>query len=86
MLFVYSAAAVVWWLLNVAVSEMGYQEDGEFSQWLSQHHGQGDNLQLEDIYPTWRKNADLVEHHNSLGLSYSLALNKFAHLVSTTKS
>lgn len=78
-------------LLLVAVCSTGvqgvsYQEDEEFNRWLSQHHGQGDNLQLEDIYHTWRKNADLVEHHNSLGLSYSLALNKFAHLVSTTIS
>ena len=72
-------------LLLVAVCSTGvqgvsYQEDKEFNQWLSQ---QRDNLQLEDIYPTWRKNADLVKHHNSLGLSYTLALNKFAHLVST---
>ena len=62
-----------------------YLRDEEFQLWVSQHYdGRSD---LDDIYPTWRKNADFVKHQNSLHLSYSLSVNKFAHLVSShTKS
>ena len=55
-------------------------QDGEFLEWVSQYHGDGDNL--AQIYPTWRRNADFVKHQNTLGLSYTLSVNKFAHLVS----
>ena len=57
-----------------------YQEDVEFQQWVSQYYRDGGSL--AEIYPTWRRNADFVKHHNSLGLSYTLTVNKFAHLVS----
>ena len=61
-----------------------YLKDDEFLAWVNQYNRGGDDL--EEIYPIWRRNADFVNEHNSLGYSYTLALNKFAHLVSVYKS
>ena len=58
---------------------MDYSSDKEFKQSVSQHYNGND---LEEMYSTWRRNADYVMHHNLLGLSYTLVMNKFAHLVS----
>ena len=59
---------------------LDYLQDDEFQAWVSQYYGGSENL--AEIYPTWRRNADFVKHHNMLGLSYTLSVNKFAHLVS----
>ena len=67
-------------LLLCSVARGGsYWEDEEFLQWSSRYQPEGN---LADIYPTWRKNADFVTRHNAQGLSYTLGMNKFGHLVS----
>ena len=59
-----------------------YLHDREFHLWLYEYYD-GGKEHWADIYHTWRKNADYVKEHNSLGhLSYKLSLNKFAHMVS----
>ena len=58
---------------------LGYAEDVEFLQWSSLYYRGKEGL--EDIYPVWRKNAEFVREHNSLGLSYSVEMNKFGHMV-----
>ena len=79
--------AILLMLLAVAWSTfqegegLDYLQDEEFQAWVSQYYGDGENL--AEIYPTWRRNADFVKHQNTLGLSYTLSVNKFAHLVST---
>ena len=60
---------------------LDYLQDDEFIEWVSKYYKDGENL--AEVYPTWRSNADFVKHHNSLGLTYTLSVNKFAHLVST---
>lgn len=78
--------AIVLLLLAVACSSsqegegLDYLQDEEFQSWISQYYRGGENL--AEIYPTWRRNADFVKHQNTLGLSYILSVNKFAHLVS----
>lgn len=62
-----------------APESLDHTDDGEFMQWVSRYY---DGDDLERIYPTWRRNADFVKHHNSLSLSYTVAMNKFVHLVS----
>ena len=38
--------------------------------------------ELDAIYPTWKKNAELVsDHHNQQNSQFTMTLNKFAHLV-----
>ena len=57
-----------------------YLKDDEYLQWVSKFYKDG--ASLAEIYPTWRKNADFVKHHNSLqDLSYTVSLNQYAHLV-----
>ena len=57
-----------------------YVKDEEFHQWVSKFYKDGENL--AEVYPIWRRNADFVKHHNSLqGLSYTVSLNQYAHLV-----
>ena len=78
--------AIIYLLLAVACSTfqegegLDYLQDEEFQEWVSQFYQDGKNL--AQIYPTWRRNADFVRHQNTLGLSYTLSVNKFAHLVS----
>ena len=78
--------AIIHLLLAVACSTfqagegLDYLKDEEFQEWISNYYGDGENL--AEIYPTWRRNADFVKHQNALGLSYTLSVNKFAHLVS----
>lgn len=66
-------------IYSIGAQSVDYSNDGEFKQWVSQYYN-GDDL--EKIYPTWRRNADFVKYHNSLDLSYTVAMNKFTHLVS----
>ena len=62
--------------------DLEYLHDREFHLWLYEYY-EGDKEHWAEIYPTWKKNAEFVKEHNSLGhLSYRLSLNKFAHLVS----
>ena len=80
--------AVLHLLLAVACSTfqegegLDYLQDEEFQEWVSQYYGGGENL--AEIYPIWRRNADFVKHQNTLGLPYTLSVNKFAHLVSSS--
>ena len=58
-----------------------YLHDWEFHMWLYEYY-KGDSSSYAEIYPMWKKNAEFVKEHNSLGqLSYKLSLNKFARLV-----
>ena len=36
---------------------------------------------LATIYPVWKRNAEFVRTQNSLKLPYTVAMNKFGHLV-----
>lgn len=62
-----------------------YLHDREFHMWIYEYY-EGGKEHWGEMYPMWKKNAEFVKEHNSLGhLSYKLSLNKFAHLVSTLK-
>ena len=63
-----------------AAHGLDYQNDHEFMHWLSRYH----DIRSDPgkIYPSWKKNAEFVKQHNAEGHSYTLSLNKFAHLVS----
>ena len=64
----------------VAAHSLDYQNDSEFMLWLEKYHNVGNDT--AKIYPSWRENADFVQQHNAEGHSYTVSLNKFAHLVS----
>ena len=63
---------------------LNYNQDETFLQWCAEFCESQTEEYLTRIYPVWKKNADYIEEQNSLGLSYTLSLNKFAHLVSKT--
>lgn len=67
-------------LIGLATIACGQEEDARFMKWVSDYKMQ--DADLSEIYPVWRRNAEFVDYKNSLGLSYSLSLNQFAHLVS----
>ena len=67
-------------------SLLNYRQDEPFLRWCAQYCESESNEYRARIYPTWKKNAEYVAEQNSLGLPYSLALNKFAHLVRIRKS
>ena len=67
---------------QAAGAGVNYREDEDFLRWCAEFYDSEDDNDLARIYPTWRENADYVQRQNSLGLSYTLSLNKFAHLVS----
>eukprot|EP00731_Ephydatia_muelleri_P029307 Em0020g951a len=46
--------------------------------WLEKYYDGGNDP--GKMYPSWRKNADFVNQHNAEGHSYTVSLNKFAHL------
>ena len=54
-------------------------EDEEFLQWRNSYH-QGKDVQWSS-YRVWQRNAEFVRKHNSLGLSYTVAMNEFGHMV-----
>lgn len=58
----------------------GQGEDARFMKWVSEYKMQ--DADLSKVYSVWRSNVEFVDHQNSLGLSYTLSLNQFAHLVS----
>ena len=58
----------------------GQGEDARFMKWVSEYKMQ--DADLSKIYSVWKRNAEFVDHQNSIGLSYTLSLNQFAHLVS----
>lgn len=62
--------------------QLNYRQDEAFLTWCAEFLGAESDDYLSKIYPTWKENAEYVQKHNSLGLPYSLSLNKFAHLVS----
>lgn len=67
----------IFWVL-ACTSVFAKVEDAEFQQWMSKH-----NIKIQDpdsVYPIWKKNAVFVQQHNSLGLSHTVSLNKFAHM------
>ena len=57
---------------------LSYRDDIEFLQWSSMYVE--DTRGLAEIYPMWRKNAEFVRERSS-SVSYTLAMNKFGHLV-----
>ena len=63
-------------------SQLDYTQDESFKRWCAEFCVSESEEYLTRIYPTWRQNADFVEKQNSLGLTYSASLNRFAHLVS----
>lgn len=67
-------------------SQLNYADDALFLSWCADFCESESDEYLARIYPTWKENAEYVEKQNSLGLPYSLSLNKFAHLVSTVVS
>ena len=71
-------------ILEVAFALQNFQKDTQFLEWCSQYYRGKSDEYLAKIYPTWKENADFVEHHNSLGLSYTLSMNQFGHLVCKT--
>lgn len=63
---------------------LNYRDDVDFMQWSSMHLEAGSDL--AKIYPVWKKNAEFVRAQNSLKLSYTVAMNKFGHLVKLCKN
>lgn len=63
-------------------AQLKYEDDQTFLEWCAEFCELQTEEYLARIYPTWKTNADYVEQQNSLGLSHTLSLNKFAHLVS----
>ena len=57
-------------------------EQFDFKQWSSVYLPEATKDELDAIYPTWKKNAELVSVHNQQNSQFTMALNKFAHLVS----
>lgn len=57
--------------------------DLNFQEWLSENKAvlTEEELDPAEVYQNWLENAKFVEHHNSLGLNYKVALNAFAHMV-----
>lgn len=54
-------------------------EFAHFEKWLAEHEIE---LQEPDkAWPVWKENVEFVYRQNSLGLSYRVDLNDFAHLV-----
>ena len=54
----------------------------DFKQWSSVYLPDATQNELDAIYPTWKKNAELVSAHNKQNSQFTMTLNKFAHLVS----
>ena len=54
-------------------------EDEEFLQWRNSYH-QGKDVRWSS-YRVWQRNAEFVRKQNSLGLSYTVAMNEFGHMV-----
>ena len=67
-----------------AAHSLDYRNDSEFMLWLEKYYDGGNDP--GKMYPSWRKNADFVNQHNAEGHSYTVSLNKFAHLVSAVSS
>lgn len=62
---------------------LNYRDDVDFMQWSSMHLEAGSDL--AKIYPVWKKNAEFVRAQNSLKLPYTVAMNKFGHLVKSNE-
>ena len=57
----------------------------DFKQWSSLYLPDATQDELDAIYSTWKKNAELVFAHNQQNTQFSMTLNKFAHLVSISR-
>ena len=53
----------------------------DFKQWSSVYLPDATQERLDAIYPTWKKNAELVSEHNQENSQFTMTFNKFAHLV-----
>ena len=53
------------------------KDDVQFDQWLDEHGISADSVN----YETWKANLEYVETHNRGGASFTVTMNKFAHLV-----
>ena len=62
-----------------AEESLNYRDDVDFLRWSSMHLEAGRDLAT--IYPVWKRNAEFVRAQNSLKLPYTVAMNKFGHLV-----
>ena len=58
--------------------------DKGFLRWRNSYH-QGKGVRRSS-YRVWQKNAEFVRKQNSLGLSYTVAMNEFGHMVITAWS
>jgi len=55
------------------------KEDVHFDKWLDEHGISADSVN----YETWKANLEYVEMHNKGGHSFTVTMNKFAHLVNS---
>jgi len=53
------------------------KDDIYFDKWLDEHRISADSVD----YETWKANLEYVEMHNKGGHSFTVTMNKFAHLV-----
>ncbi len=72
--------SVIFALLLVCTGVFASVEYAHFEKWISERGIEVKNP--DKAWSVWKENVEFVYRHNSLGLSYKLALNDFAHLVS----
>ena len=71
------------WYLIVSIScltNVIAKDDVYFDKWLDEHGMSADSVD----YEAWKANLEYVEMHNRGGHSFTVTMNKFAHLVSGT--
>jgi len=61
-----------------ALSEFEYQH--LFTRWVAENDKSYDHSDFFNRYSTFKSNVDLINNHNALNKSYTLAVNKFADL------
>jgi len=64
--------------VSFGFTELDYQN--AFTQWMSQHKMEFSPEEFFLRFNIFKSNMDFVEAHNSQNLSYTVELNKFAHL------
>jgi len=68
-------------LLSISCMTVVTAKDVRFDQWLDEHGISADSVD----YETWKANLEYVETHNTGGASFTVTMNKFAHLVRVVK-
>jgi len=71
--------ALSWCLivLIICLTIVTAKDDVHFDKWLDEHGISVDSVD----YETWKANLEYVEMHNKGGHSFTVTMNKFAHLV-----